>query len=501
MPADKTETTSEAIATGTATAKAETVAIAETLDAAVVNDLAVNLSKLLDAARFRITDEKEAELVTRVTGHLGCQLAHIPNVSVSFGSWEHVNLQLGLDAYLAAYTPSAEWFGVAGGGRSHQDIIDMLADAARLGNFQLGAVDYRTVATGPDSVTEAVQLGLVATTAPDGRPVVLAVRGPQEHRGPSPACQLQIMAATRGTATAVREEVERLIHEHDVFRGGLLQFEMNEYRGNELVSFMVRPELTAEDVILPAGTLDAIERHVVRSREHNDRLTAHGQHLKRGVLLYGPPGTGKTHTVRYLLSRLTGATVVVLSGGALRFLGSASTLVRRLQPAVLVIEDVDLIAQDRSYGPGTNPLLFELLNRIDGIGADADVTFVLTTNRVDVLEKALTERPGRVDLALEIPKPNATERDRLLRLYTKDIDLELVDSTEIVAALDGVTASFVRELVRRAVLRELDRQPERERITLTEASLRETLDELQSERQELTSRILGGAAAQPATAD
>lgn len=90
------------------------------------------------------------------------------------------------------------------------------------------------------------------------------------------------------------------------------------------------------------------------------------------------------------------------------------------------MEDVDLIAEDRSFGPGPNPFLFELLNEMDGVASDADVTFVLTTNRVDVLERALIDRPGRVDLAIEIPKPDAE--------------------------LEGVTASFVRELVRRAVL-------------------------------------------------
>jgi ATP-dependent 26S proteasome regulatory subunit len=210
------------------------------------------------------------------------------------------------------------------------------------------------------------------------------------------------------------------------------------------------------------------------------------------VLLYGPPGTGKTHTVRYLMSRLTGATVVVLSGRAMRLLAEAAAIVRSLQPAVLVIEDVDLIAEDRSMHHGGNPLLFELLNRIDGVDADADVTFILTTNRVEILEKALTERPGRVDLALEIAKPGPAERERLLRLYAKGIDLDLPDASELVAELDGVTASFVRELVRRAVLRELDGHPDEQRVRLNSDTLRDTLRELTDERQELTGRILGG---------
>jgi ATP-dependent 26S proteasome regulatory subunit len=241
-------------------------------------------------------------------------------------------------------------------------------------------------------------------------------------------------------------------------------------------------------VVLPDGVLSTIERHVVRTPEHTAALRAHNQHLKRGLLLYGPPGTGKTHTVRYLLSRLPGCTVFVLSGLAMiRFLRATTALARRLAPSVVVVEDVDLIAQDRSRSPDGNPVLFELLNEMDGIGSEADVTFVLTTNRVEAMEAALTERPGRVDLAVEVPKPDADCRERLLRLYASSTSLELPAAAEVVAATEGVTASFIRELVRRAVLRQVD-----EPGPMTEQALTTALAELTDERQALTRSILGG---------
>jgi ATPase family associated with various cellular activities (AAA) len=65
------------------------------------------------------------------------------------------------------------------------------------------------------------------------------------------------------------------------------------------------------------------------------------------VLLYGPPGTGKTHTVRYLLGRLRGVTAILLSGGALGMIAEACSVARALQPSVVVVEDVDLIAEER----------------------------------------------------------------------------------------------------------------------------------------------------------
>jgi len=99
----------------------------------------------------------------------------------------------------------------------------------------------------------------------------------------------------------------------------------------------------------------------------------------------------------------------------MRYLDFVVALARRLQPAVVVIEDVDLVAEDRSFSDAS-PLLFALLDAMDGLAPDADVSFVLTTNRAEVLEQALAARPGRVDLAVEIPLPDATGRERLLRL-------------------------------------------------------------------------------------
>jgi cell division protease FtsH len=60
---------------------------------------------------------------------------------------------------------------------------------------------------------------------------------------------------------------------------------------------------------------------------------------------------------------------------------------RTLQPAVVVVEDVDLIAEERGRYPGQNPMLSELLNEMDGLGSDVDVTFLLTTNRLTCSKK------------------------------------------------------------------------------------------------------------------
>ncbi|MGH3788146.1 MAG: hypothetical protein ACRDRG_16715 [Pseudonocardiaceae bacterium] len=92
-----------------------------------------------------------------------------------------------------------------------------------------------------------------------------------------------------------------------------------------------------------------------------------------------------------------------------------------------------------------------------------------------------------------MPRPDAAGRDKLLRLYARDLELELPDASRLVAATEGVTASFMRELVRRAVLRQLEATPPNGRVSLDEAVLQAALDELFDERQALTRSLLGAA--------
>lgn len=494
-------------------------------DSEDLRGLARGIRQLLELAAQTLSDEAgPSGLALRVTEHLGCELTEVVLVSERFPSWEHVNIQRGVDAYLAAHAAGAQWFGPPGGGhRPHEDMLSLLSMPAQAGMVRAvpfrpgpvhrgppgpartvvrggagrggaaaGAASYGTAAVGPEENTEVVTLGLVTAAAPAGAPVVIGVR--DESRFGAPFCMLEVLAADREAATATRDEIERLMRAHDAFRGQVLSFAQSEHHGNELVTFLPRPAVTAADVVLPDGMLDHIERHIIGIAGWSAELLGAGQHLKRGLLLHGPPGTGKTHTVRYLTGHLAGVTVILLTGRSIRFIDQAAALARRLQPSMVVLEDVDLVATDRDYTPNGNPLLFSLLDAMDGVGADADVTFVLTTNRADILETALADRPGRVDLAVEIPRPDARCRERLLGVYARDLTVD-ADLQQVVAGTEGVTASFIKEMVRRTVLASLqagERPP-----VLRGSHFAGVLAEMNAEHQALTRSLLGAGADGP----
>jgi len=150
---------------------------------------------------------------------------------------------------------------------------------------------------------------------------------------------------------------------------------------------------------------------------------------------------------------------------------------------------------------------------MDGAAPDADLLFLLTTNRADLLEPALAARPGRVDVAVEIELPDAAARMRLLALYGKGVPLDLADA-DIEAAVertDGTTASFLKELIRRSVLEALHDTPQRGGaggpdgaaraagpVTVTGVHLARALDDLLDSAQGVT-RTLLGVGVDPAT--
>jgi len=420
-----------------------------------------------------------------LTAHLGPDAGDLPVLTEELDGWELPNLQLALEAAFRERGRSARIVGLAGGAVHYHGLSlgDLISGAGW--TPALAAPQYVNAPVGPGRSLACLAFALVLVTSPDG-PLVLFVK--REHT-PMGQAQLAVEAVAQAEDHAGRflAELRRLMEEHDVYRGQVLTVKTDPHGGARIV-FVERPRMDAGELVLPSGVLDAVERHVVAPTRHRAALQRAGRHLSRGLLLWGPPGTGKTHTVRYLTSLMDDATVVILSGGSLGMVGAFAGLAKRLAPSLVVLEDVDLVAQERTYGPwGSSPVLFELMNEMDGLGDDADVSFVLTTNRPDALEPALAARPGRVDLAVELPLPDDEGRRRLLELYARGLDLQLDDPAEIVARTAGVTAAFVKELLRKAALA----AAEAGRATVTQADVSTALDELLAETSALTRTLLG----------
>jgi predicted AAA+ superfamily ATPase len=427
-----------------------------------------------------------SEVGRHVQSFLGVPLTEVEPVSETFPPHQVVDLDLALESLLTEYAGVRR--GIGGSHRMHVDgMLEFLNSGMR---FSLGPVAYERRSTGPDSDRRVVAFGLGELRI-DGVPLVWLQRAASPQYGRE-RYTVELLCPDRDVTDRFVARVRERMSELSVMRGQVVSFTADEFSYHAAgagMTFLRRPEVTAAEVILPEGVRERVVRHVVGIGEHREVLRQAGQHLKRGVLLYGPPGTGKTHLVRHLLGQTAGTTAVLLSGRTLGLLNDATALARSAQPAIVVLEDCDLIAEHR--GGDTNAALFETLEAMDGLAADADITFILTTNRADLLERALVERPGRVDLAVEIAKPDQEGRERLFRLYAADLiaagQLSEAAVHTAAARTEGVTASFTKELIRRCVLNAAlaGRPPE-------DADVSHALDEMLSDAEALTRTLLGG---------
>jgi hypothetical protein len=431
----------------------------------------------------------ESDLATRIREHLGTDPRELPSTATTFPATDHPNVQLALDDVLG----DAEVLGYSG---QHLEMFgvglnELLSGQGRMGPIELGPVQYTDVPVGDERVVQCVSAGLYLARRDDA-PVAVALSH-TERPFQGNAIRLEGVSPERNAVGALFADLRAAMRKHNVFRGKVISLHQREDR-SAAVRYHHLPEVSGAQVILPEGTLGRLERHSLGLAAHADALRDAGRHLKRGILLHGPPGTGKTLSIRYLIGAMPGRTTILLTGRGLGLIEQALAIARELEPATVVFEDIDLVAAERTMPMASGGALFDLLNQMEGLDDDADLLFLLTSNRPDVIEPALAARPGRIDLAVEIPLPDANAREQLLTLYAQDIDLDQEHMAGLIERTEGTSGAFIKELMRQAALRAAMKGRDAEVGDVLEA-----LGELLEDRSLLTRRLLGqpadGAAA------
>jgi hypothetical protein len=454
-----------------------------------IKDFGASFKGFLEQVNAQATPAGDPFFLQKFRAHFGQDPALLPTLTETFTSSEHANVQLALETWLAD-------------GQRESQLLGMIADMPMYGGITIaqliaapgrglsygsgvaqGPVEYVNLPVGDDQLRPCVQRGVFIIGG--HAPLVVLMRGP-ERFAMQHAVAIEVMAGDRKHAETFLAEIRRTMRTRSIYRGRIVSLSWDD---GLVVDFHRLPAVKRDAIILPDGLLDRVERHTIHFSRVADRLRSASRHLKRGLLLHGAPGTGKTLTAMYLAGQSPDRTVIILTGRSLGLIEQSCRMARALQPATIIIEDVDLVAEERTrQGQACNSVLFELLNAMDGLAEDADVLFVLTTNRPDILEPALASRPGRIDQAVEVPLPDAECRRRLFALYGQGLNLSIADLQTFVRRTEGVSAAFIRELLRRAAVFAAD---ETDPIQVIDRHVDEALHELVVAGGELTKSLLG----------
>ena len=434
----------------------------------------------------------KSALRTTLTKHFGgAPVEEIVTAARDFPVMSRVDVQLGLERLLANHS-SPKLLGI------HSQMNHETSSFAQLlapgpFNVQLGPLQHDEVDVGDPTPVRCLKNALWLAQSSVPFAILLA---PAMQYGQVGGVHVEVAVPIGEAGATVSQDLfrdlELRVGAGKTYRGRVISLESyHDYSGRVgAVKVHRLHQVTRDDIILPDPTLRLLDRNVGHFVAAREQIKALRFSAKKGLLFYGPPGTGKTHTVHYLASQLPEHTTLLITAEQVGLLGEYFRLARFLQPAIMVIEDVDLIAREREHmSAGQEVLLNKLLNEMDGLREDAEILFILTTNRPDQLEPALASRPGRIDQAIEFPLPDEEGRTKLTKLYARGVEVPPPVLDLIVRRSAGASAAFIKELMRRSAQFQIELQ---RGAVLHEDAVNAAIEEMVFGGGALNLRLLGG---------
>jgi len=202
---------------------------------------------------------------------------------------------------------------------------------------------------------------------------------------------------------------------------------------------------------------------VVHMMTHKENYTRYNVRIPRGILLEGPPGNGKTLLAKCFAGE-TGSDFVRCCGSDFneKYIGVGSARLRELfrlgkenSPSVIFIDEFDAIGRrrggaDDTSGGERDTTLNQLLALMDGFDKDNNVLVIAATNRIDILDPAVT-RPGRFDKIIHIQNPDSDTRKAIIDIHIQDKPIE-ADIETITRMTSGFSGAMIENMLNEATL-------------------------------------------------
>lgn len=241
-----------------------------------------------------------------------------------------------------------------------------------------------------------------------------------------------------------------------------------------------KPDITFKDVAGEDTALIELKeiKDMLAEPEKYEKI---GAKLPKGVLLYGPPGTGKTLLAKALAGEVDANFYYCAASDLVEmFVGLGARRVRNLfaqarknqGKSIIFFDEIDAIGGSRSNLSEGNSereqTLNQLLVEMDGFESTGDIIVLASTNRVDMLDKALL-RPGRFDRQIGVDLPDMKGREEILAIHARNKQLaDDVDLHWVAQNTSGFSGAQLANVVNEAALMAI--REGRDNVTLDDFS-------------------------------
>lgn len=256
--------------------------------------------------------------------------------------------------------------------------------------------------------------------------------------------QIEGSAKRRKKVEGFIYKVSRIAREQNFYRGKKIEF-------GGRIQFLNVKNKSWENIILDPAIKREIRANTINFLNKRKCWAKYGIPQKRGVLLEGEPGTGKTVICKALMAEADGVTCITTNAYGLsenEYITELYEMAQDLSPCIVFIEDIDLIGLNREeYHYQSGPALLSLLNVLDGVEEKHEIITVATTNNLETLDRALTQRPSRFDRVVKLPLPSLEERKELIGLLCQKIPVDGTTQDYIARKSEHCTPAQLQEVI------------------------------------------------------